>query len=148
MGWAHPDWSEAIKAGAKTGGRSTAARLHKPAAARAFSHGTGMVIGEPKAPYTAKAAGPVAGSLNIRMWDPAFGARSCKWATNGDGDEHGFLFCGAIKLPGLPYCKAHAEVAFRASPPRPPSAVKDSRPRDAKADDGEPKPLDFERAAA
>lgn len=35
----------------------------------------------------------------------------CVWPI-GDPQQHPFGFCGAAKVPGLPYCKAHAMKAY------------------------------------
>jgi GcrA cell cycle regulator len=114
--------------------------------ARAFQHGAGCVnSGKPTPPRSPITTGPTADSLNVRMWDPAFKGNCCAWATGEDAG--GFLFCAAKKLPGFPYCRPHAQAAYRPAPPRPPSAVKDSARREPREDEGEPKPLDFGRAA-
>lgn len=43
-------------------------------------------------------------------------ANDCRWPV-GDPQEADFHFCGARKLPGLPYCECHARRAFNTAPP-------------------------------
>ena len=43
-------------------------------------------------------------------------ANDCRWPI-GDPQEADFHFCGAKKLPGLPYCECHARRAFNTAPP-------------------------------
>jgi GcrA cell cycle regulator len=147
MGWVKPDWSgERAMTGARVGGRPPKKMIHAATSARAFQHGSGCVTTTaPKPPRDITTAGPTAESLNLRMWDQRFTSRCCKWATGED--EQGFLFCAAPRVDGLPYCRAHVAAAYRPSPPRPPSAVKDSGRTAAPKEDAEPKPLDFEKAA-
>jgi hypothetical protein len=129
--------------------RVGATKPPKPSpAAKAFNHGTGMPqLSQPKAPQHVVVTGPVEGSLNIRMWDAAFNSRSCCWPTDGlEGD----LFCGAVRVPGINYCAGHASKAWRPSQKRgatPPKGDQDrARPAPPEGD-GEPKPLDFDKAA-
>lgn len=43
-------------------------------------------------------------------------ANDCRWPI-GDPQEADFHFCGAKKLPGLPYCECHARRAFNPASP-------------------------------
>lgn len=54
---------------------------------------------------TSKGTGGVA-MVNLKEY-------MCRWP-EGDPKEPGFHFCGAEKVPGLPYCDAHARVAYQA----------------------------------
>ena len=42
----------------------------------------------------------------------ALTASSCRW-TDCEGEE--WLFCGAVKVPGLPYCRVHAARSYSPS---------------------------------
>ena len=42
----------------------------------------------------------------------ALTASSCRW-TDCEGEE--WLFCGAVKVPGLPYCRTHAQRSYQPS---------------------------------
>lgn len=42
---------------------------------------------------------------------------SCRWPI-GDPQHEEFHFCGRGKVPGLPYCEAHARRAFQPAAPR------------------------------
>jgi GcrA cell cycle regulator len=35
----------------------------------------------------------------------------CRWPL-GDPRERDFHFCGAVQLPGYPYCERHCRIAF------------------------------------
>jgi hypothetical protein len=115
-------------------------------AAKTFSHGQGVGPDKtsPSAPREVAITGPVPGSLNLPMSDPGY--CGCKWPTAGEGADS--LFC-CIPTDEA-YCPEHRRCAYQPTTPPPPS----SRSRDTTtaaapkaADDGEPKPLDFERAA-
>lgn len=41
----------------------------------------------------------------------------CKWPIGDPGDEN-FHFCGQRSAPGLPYCAAHARMAYQPPPAR------------------------------
>lgn len=114
--------------------------------AKAFQHGAGCpASGASIPPQDIRTTGPTKDSLNLRMWDPAFKANCCAWSTGEDAG--GYFFCAAPKLPGFPYCRPHAQAAYRPAPPRPPSAVKDGAKRERRERDDEPQPLDFGKAA-
>jgi GcrA cell cycle regulator len=42
---------------------------------------------------------------------------TCRWPI-GDPARPDFYFCGALPLPGLPYCGAHCRLAYTPSPAR------------------------------
>jgi hypothetical protein len=41
----------------------------------------------------------------------------CRWPL-GDPREPHFRFCGALQLPGYPYCERHRRIAFQPAKPR------------------------------
>ncbi|MGD1933930.1 MAG: GcrA family cell cycle regulator [Candidatus Phaeomarinobacter sp.] len=43
--------------------------------------------------------------------------QTCKWPIGDPGDEN-FHFCGQRSAPGLPYCAAHAKMAYQPLPSR------------------------------
>ena len=43
--------------------------------------------------------------------------QTCKWPIGYPGDEN-FHFCGRRSAPGLPYCAAHAKMAYQPLPSR------------------------------
>lgn len=40
--------------------------------------------------------------------------RQCRWPL-GDPRDEDFSFCGCPAMPGIPYCQAHAQVAYQAA---------------------------------
>lgn len=42
------------------------------------------------------------------------GPGMCRWP-NGDPRDDDFGFCGAQAVPGIPYCAAHAKIAYQAA---------------------------------
>lgn len=66
-----------------------------------------------KAPVAPRAAAKPKGSLRS-ISDPEPKKRrgpSCCWPI-GDPGTPGFHFCGAVPLPGKPYCAEHAQIAY------------------------------------
>lgn len=49
----------------------------------------------------------------VRVMAKDLRAKDCRWPI-GDPKHAGFGFCGLEKLPGLPYCAAHALRAYQA----------------------------------
>lgn len=47
--------------------------------------------------------------------------RHCKWPVGNWQDQHTPHYCGAQRVPGLPYCPNHARRAYAPVPPRRPA---------------------------
>ncbi len=134
MGWPRHDW-----------GPPKTPKQKPSKAAAAFRHGSGCVSSpEPLPPQPVKCKGPTARSLNIYMRDARFTSSGCcKYSTMTD--EGGPRFCCA-PTDGT-YCREHVADLRQPDQKKPPSAPKSSQRVAPPEDDGEPKPLDFEKAA-
>ncbi|MDX2204377.1 MAG: GcrA family cell cycle regulator [Hyphomicrobiaceae bacterium] len=67
-------------------------------------------------PYT-PAAEEVEIPLKERKYIQTLTESCCRWPI-GDPQQSDFHFCGKKKVPGLPYCEAHARRAFQPPQPR------------------------------
>jgi GcrA cell cycle regulator len=100
--------------------RSTAKQQRKPRSAgpreyRLATIGSTALRAEPKTVLEREARifEPVAVPIAKMLTVAALTQHTCKWPF-GDSREGGFRFCGHDTLEGVPYCRYHTTVAYRA----------------------------------